>query len=87
MQSLLSLHPTFTIDNKCLKSLIPRDPRPAHLTVCTGCLWVAPAPAAGVGAGEAVDGGGRGELGEGEEGAVQAESPAHREPIGGVLAL
>ena len=54
----------------------------AHLTVSTRCLRVAPAPAAGVGAGVAVDGGGGGELGEGEEGAVQAESPAQREAIG-----
>ena len=67
--------------------MYPPTSRPTDLAVCTGCLWVAPAPAAGVGAGVAVDGGGRGELGEGEEGAVQAESPAHREPIGGVLTL
>ena len=46
-----------------------------------------PVPAAAVRAGEALDGGGGGELGEGEEGAVQTQSAAHSEAIGRVLAL
>ena len=58
-----------------------------HLAIAAGCLGVTPASAAAVCTGEALDGGGGGELGEREEGAIQAQSAAHSEAIGGVLAL
>ena len=82
VQSSLSRHPIYG-------GLLTSNSSPcqSNLAIAARSLGVATPPAAFVRACVPVDGGGGGELREGEEGAVQAERPAHRVAAGGVLAL